>query len=143
MTRKEYENLLETDEGRDKIIDTFGTSGVYKAIIPNGEFAEIDLDEIIYIPENGFEYLANGELDVYELSIHTAQDLIDMFNGNVGAAEVLFDTLDWQYPETLFDEEYDCGEIKYCPQCDQFFYDYFNKNCKVCGTRYTNADNDY
>ena len=143
MTKREYENLLETEEGREKIIDTFGTSGMYKVIIPFTSFNEVDLDEIIYIPENGFEYLDNGELDVDELAIYTAKDLIDMFNGNVGAAEVLFNTLDWQFPDTLFDEEYDCGEIKYCPQCDQFFYDYDNKNCKICRTKYDNSDNDY
>ena len=143
MTKKEYENLLETEEGREKIIDTFGTSGVYKAIIPFPSFNKIDLDEIIYIPENGFEYLDNGELNVDELCVYTAKDLIEMFNGNVGAAEVLFNTLDWQFPGTLFDEEYDNGEIKYCSQCDQFFYDYDNKNCRICDTRYENADNDY
>lgn len=142
MTRTEYENLLETEEGREKIIDTF-EGGYYKANIPWGEFKDVDLDEIVYIPENGYEYLDSGEIDVDMLCYYTAGNLINMFNGNVEAAEVLFDTLDWQFPDTLFDEEYNCGEIKYCPQCDQFFYDYHNKNCEVCGTRYENADNDY
>lgn len=142
MTLREYENLLETESGREKIIKIF-EGGYYKANIPYGSFKDIDLDEIIYIPEGGYEYLDNGELNVDELGIFTVKDLIDMFNGNVKDAEILFDTLDWQFPITLFNEEYDCGEIKYCSQCDMFFYDYWNKECKVCGTRYDNADNDY
>ena len=143
MTKIEYENLLETQEGIEQIIDTFGSSGVYKKDIPWGSFKDIDPDEIIYIPENGFEYFDDGELNVHNLTIYTVQDLVDMFNGNIEGAELLFDTLDWSYPSTLFDEEYDCGEIKYCSKCDKFFYDYWNKECKVCGTRYDNADNDY
>lgn len=142
MTRTEYDNLLETEEGILKIIETF-TGGYYKADIPWGSFKDVNPDEIVYIPENGYTYLDNGELDVDCLCTYTASDLIEMFNGNVECAELLFDTLDWQFPDTLFDEEYNCGEIKYCSKCDKFFYDYWNKECKVCGTRYDNADNDY
>lgn len=143
MTRKEYENLLETEEGREQIVEMFDGCGVYKADIPYGALKDADPDEIVYIPENGFEYLDTGDLDVYELCFYTVQDLIDMFNGNVEAVEVFFDTLDWSFPSTLFDEEYNNGEIKYCPECDKFYYDYWNKECQVCGTRYDNADNDY
>lgn len=145
MTKTEYWNLIEgeTEEGRNKIINLFATSGTYKADISFGSFKDINSDEIIYIPEYGREYLDNGELDIDCLDIYTAQDLIDMFNGNVEGAEILFDTLEWSSPSTLFDEEYNCGEIKYCSKCDKLFYDYHNKECKICGTVYENADYDY
>ena len=143
MTRTEYNGFLETEAGREYVEDYFGTSGVYKNDISFETFKNVDIGEIVYIPENGWEYFDNGKLNVEELDVYTIQDLVDMFNGNVEDAYIFFDTLGWSFPSTLFDEEYNNGEIKYCSKCDKFFYDYWNKECKICGTRYDNADNDY
>lgn len=152
MTRTEYWKLVEseTEENLNKVRELFEPRGIsggasdgygYKADIDS--FIDVDLDEIVYIPENGYEYLDNGEIDVWNLNICTVQDFIDYFEGDLEDGFELFCTVGWQFPETLVHEEYMCGEIRYCEKCKRHFYDYYNKNCKVCGTRYDNADYDY
>ena len=152
MTKTEYWNLVEseTEENLKKVREFFeprsisggASSGYgYKANLIS--FKDIDLDEIIYIPEHGYEYLDNGDIDVWNLSICTVQDFVNYFEGDLEDGFELFCTVGWQYPETLIHEEYEVGEIKYCEKCRKHFYDYYNKHCKICGTRYENADNDY
>lgn len=152
MTKTEYWNLVEseTEENLNKVRELFKLTHIYggasdgygyKADIDS--FKDVDLDEIVYIPEHGYEYLNNGEIDVWNLDVYTVQDFVDYFEGDLEDGFVLFCTVGWQSPETLVHEEYMYGEIRYCEKCKRHFYDYHNKNCKVCGTRYENADNDY
>ena len=45
---------------------------------------------------------------------YTRQNLIDLCGGSERIAELVYNTIDWQYPETYTNELYDelCGEEK-------------------------------
>lgn len=60
---------------------------------------DIDEDEVIYIPEYGYKNNA-PLLD----SIYTKKDLLDICKGDEDLMLFIWETLDWQYPETLYNE---------------------------------------
>jgi hypothetical protein len=74
--------------------DFNGTGFVYK----NPEAFENKSAEVCYIPE-----LINDE--------YTYFDFLKIAKGNYPLAEYLFETVDWQRPETLFNELVVDGEI--------------------------------
>ena len=79
-------------------------------------------DEVCYVPE-----LSNNK--------YTKQDLIDLCGGNTKMAEIMFDELDWQHPESLL-ADWECnGEIGVCDRCG-WIYSYDDElRCPNCGAK--------
>lgn len=64
---------------------------------------EIPDNIVIYIPEYGYEDDNNGNFLPSEDSIYTKNDFREVTEGHEGWAEALFNEVDWQFPETLWD----------------------------------------
>lgn len=62
----------------------------------NKDWNDIQLDEVIYIPEYGYR----EGTDIPE-SYYTKQDFLNIVGGNDRRAQNLFSDVDWQSPETL------------------------------------------
>lgn len=60
---------------------------------------DVDENEVIYIPEYGYDDNC-PEIDC----IYTKKDLLEICKGDKGLLEFMWETLDWQSPETLYDE---------------------------------------
>lgn len=90
------------------------------------------LDEVCYVPEFGFEDYEsdlkslfddyeNGKISKEDLLEgidecghnhgYTHQSLLDLCQGQENVAYIVFDTVDWQYPETYFNEMDDTYEL--------------------------------
>lgn len=79
-------------------------------------------DEVCYIPE-----LSDNK--------YTRQDLIDLCGGNAKMAEIMFDELDWQHPESLL-EDWKCNsEIGKCDNCGWIYDCYDELICPKCGLK--------
>jgi hypothetical protein len=95
-----------------------------------------------YIPESGFERDFDCEYDdehratVDESMRYTKQDFIDMCGGNEDAARNIFESVDWQSPETLVEEYYRDGELDDCEKCGKVFWCYEATKCSHCGAEY-------
>ena len=76
---------------------------------------------ICYIPENDF--LRSG---------YTYYDFLSLAGGSKEVAEYLFETVDWQHPETVLDEDFSIGEIDHCPQCGRLYLSYDKPMCNIC-----------
>lgn len=63
------------------------------------DWEQVSPEEVIYIPEYGYR---NGT--ICEDSIYTKKDFIDITGGDNKLAQELFEDVDWQHPETLYDE---------------------------------------
>lgn len=78
-------------------------------------------DQVCYVPE----LFDEG---------YTRQDFLDMCNGQEEMADMLFEMVDWQSPETLKSELLDMQEIGFCPACKKlYFMAGDEKPCPVCG----------
>ncbi|MEY8356743.1 hypothetical protein AALB39_25800 [Lachnospiraceae bacterium 54-53] len=73
---------------------------------------------------------------VPELSntIYTREDFLSMCNDQADIAEIVFEAVDWQHPETYLDEQYAAGEMTICDICGKIFLSYEVENCPYCGT---------
>ena len=59
--------------------------------------------DIIYIPEYGYDW--DGEqCYVVRENAYSKEDFIDLCDGDKGRALFIFEAVDWQYPETFYDE---------------------------------------
>ena len=66
---------------------------------------------------------------------YTRQDFLDMCYGQEEMADMLFEMVDWQSPETLQNELFDMQEIDFCPVCKKlYFMAGEQRPCPVCGT---------
>lgn len=63
------------------------------------DWENVDLDEIVYIPECAY----TSESTDMEL-VYSKKDFIDICNGDEQLAITIHDAVDWQCPETLYDE---------------------------------------
>ena len=79
-------------------------------------------DKVCYVPELSDE-------------VYTKQSFLDIA-GEQDLADELFDEVDWQYPETLFEEWWDTGEIDKCKSCGKMFFCFGAKKCYRCGADY-------
>lgn len=78
-------------------------------------------DKVCYVPELSDEG-------------YTRQNFLDMCNGQVDVATMIFETVDWQSPETLLNEMYDTYEIDFCPVCQKIYFMMGEqKPCPICG----------
>ena len=70
----------------------------YKKFHP--PFADMNEADIIYIPEYGYDENGVPDLD----SVYTKGDFISLCDNDIDRAEYLFESVDWQYPESLLNE---------------------------------------
>ncbi len=66
--------------------------------------------------------------------VYIRKDFLDIFNGQEEFAKVCFDTLNWQHPETWYDEAMLNEEIGMCPRCKKLYWMYGETcACPKCG----------
>jgi hypothetical protein len=84
------------------------------------DFKNADWDDIVYIPEysddDNLNLVSDDEEDtldsIYDVhSVYSKHDFYDIASGQEFLAIALFQTVDWQHPETLLDEWWQCGTI--------------------------------
>ena len=46
---------------------------------------------------------------------------------------MIFDEVDWQHPETYFDEQFQYGELDLCGFCGKIYMGYGVDHCPYCG----------
>ena len=63
---------------------------------------------------------------------YTYNDFMAITNAE-DVAEELFNCVDWQSPESLFDEWVSEGEIYLCKGCDRAYFSYEIDKCPHCG----------
>ena len=99
MNTKEHGQLLllPPQEYCDKIREMFpqNTGYAYKIEIP---FEECKPEDIVYIPERSYKELP------LEITYYTKQDILSMCEYCEELAEYIFESLEWQYPETYMQE---------------------------------------
>ena len=112
--------IPETDESEAEI-DRGATSQGF--VFKDGEaFAEYP-DRVCYIPEN-------------DDTLYTRRDFLNICEGSEEMAGELFRNVDWQHPETLFDEYWDSGEVERCKYCGSFYWSYNKNACDRCSALY-------
>lgn len=78
----------------------------------------------------------NGVCYVPELSDteYTYDDFLRISKGNTDIAEMLFKTVDWQSPETLYDEWINEDEVNECNNCGKSYLSYDVDICPYCNS---------
>ena len=61
---------------------------------------DLDENEVIYIPEYGYDDKCKPLTDC----IYSKKDLLEICKGDEDLTEFMWETLDWQSPETLYEE---------------------------------------
>lgn len=81
-------------------------------------------EEVCYIPE-----LSDAK--------YTRNDFLRICNGQVSFAEELFDQVDWQHPETVYEDFFINGEWGQCHYCNMLYHDNYDsvEECPHCGKR--------
>ena len=87
------------------------------------EAYESSLDKVCYIPE-----LSD--------TTYTHQDFLNLTDNQEAWASDLFDSVDWQHPESLLEEYYANGELADCPACGRMFACYGKTECPHCHAQY-------
>ena len=113
----------ETDE-HEAIIERGPTDQGF--VFKDEEAYETDKTKVCYVPELSDE-------------AYTGKDFLDIA-GEQDLADELFDQVDWQHPETLFDEWWNMGEIDKCKSCGKMFFCYNAKKCYRCGADYEEGE---
>lgn len=97
----------DTEEYVEK--EFFGQGFIYK----NDEAFRRSMDRVCYIPEYSrlsyFDEETNEDVEYGAHTKYTRRDFIKLCNGNEKLAEMLFDDVDWQHPESLLEEWSECG----------------------------------
>lgn len=58
--------------------------------------------------------------ELEEETAYTGNDFLELCNGQKEIADVVFDMVDWQAPETLIDEWLGEGELVECEECGKW-----------------------
>lgn len=96
---------------------------------------------MIFKDEEAFKS-GEGVCYVPELTdtLYDREAFLAMANGQEEIAEMIFDAVDWQHPETYLDEQYVNGELDVCKNCGKIFESYDTKKCPHCGAEYVKED---
>ena len=108
-------------EDQEAVIDR----GYYRQgwIFKDEEAFRLHPEQVCYVPELSDEG-------------YTRQDFLAMCNGQEDVAALLFESVDWQSPETLLNEMYDTYELEFCPVCQKnYFMAGEQIPCPICGYR--------
>lgn len=93
----------------------YGQGMIYK----NTEAYDNGLDIVCYIPEQSD-------------SKYTHRDFLAMCNEQEEIAQVVFDSVDWQHPETYVDEQLRDRELAICERCHKWYWSYEVEICPIC-----------
>nr|WP_024835438.1 hypothetical protein [Clostridium sp. 12(A)] len=90
---------------------------------------------MIFKDEHAFRYEEKIPCYVPELSdtVYTREDFLRMCNNQEDIANVLFESVDWQHPETYLDEQFKEEEMNICKTCGKIFLSSEVENCPYCG----------
>ena len=66
-------------------------------------------------------------------SVYTRNSIVELCDGQEVIAEIIFDNIDWQHPESYFDELFTEGELSVCNHCKRIFRTYETGKCPYCG----------
>lgn len=108
-------------EDQEAVLDR----GYYRQgwIFKDEEAFRLHPEQVCYVPELSDEG-------------YTRQDFLAMCNGQEEVATLLFESVDWQSPETLLNELYDTYELEFCPVCQKnYFMAGEQIPCPICGYR--------
>lgn len=72
--------------------------------------------------------------------IYTRDDFLKICGEQEEIAEIVFNAVDWQHPETYLDEQYRNGEFDVCNKCGKIFESYDTEKCPHCGAEYERED---
>lgn len=81
--------------------------------------------ELCYVPE---------DLD----GAYTANDFLELSQGQPEIAEEMFQSVEWEHPETWLDEQFRMGDLAICPVCRHICQSYMGLMCPYC--RETNCE---
>lgn len=109
-----------TDTEPEKITREYFEQG---DIFKDYEAYESDLEKPCYIPE------------LFD-SVYTHRDFLNICNNQEEIARELFDSVNWQSPETLFNEWDDQCELDACEECGKLFFCYEVESCPHCHAQY-------
>ncbi|MCD7907505.1 MAG: hypothetical protein LUH04_07470 [Clostridium sp.] len=63
---------------------------------------------------------------------YTANDFLELSQGQPEIAEEMFLSVGWERPETWLDEQFRMGELEICPVCGSIFQCYTGLTCPHC-----------
>jgi len=97
MTKKELKDIIKSGVlPREYEPQNIGQGYGYK--IDFDVWDREDDNVVVYIPEFGYDE------DGMPISIYSFNDFLNICNGNRALAYQLLEDVDWQHPETLYDE---------------------------------------
>lgn len=64
--------------------------------------------------------------------VYTKEDFLSICGGQEDIAQILFEDVDWQHPETRFEELYVEGELITCEECETIYETYKHLKCPHC-----------
>lgn len=106
-----------------------------KVIRDSSEQGNVFKDPIAYRNKKAICYIPELSDDAY-----TYEDFLALADGSTEVADYLFETVDWQSPSTLFNENVNEGEIDNCPVCNKLYMSYNKPLCDACGKRTIKRD---
>jgi hypothetical protein len=65
---------------------------------------------------------------------------LNICNGQTDLAEEVYETVDWQHPETLIEDWEKNGELDTCKACGKMFNCYGETKCPYCGAEYKGGE---
>ena len=77
-------------------------------------------DRVCYVPE-----LSD--------TLYTRRDFLRICNEQPELAQICFDCVDWEHPETWVEEQFLFGEWAECPACGKWYDAESSKACPFCG----------
>lgn len=128
VANAEYGGSWIIERGRAEVY--FGGRSEQGWIYKNYDAYENHLNKVCYISEYGFDDYYNDLFHLFDLyhnkefnieslyeelanvsGGYTHKDILDLCNGQEEVAIAVFDTIDWQYPETYIEEMYSYSEL--------------------------------
>ena len=110
------------------------------ALNEDGEIVELEKEYYrqgwIFKDEQAFHHESKKPCYVpeeEEEGFYTREDFLALCMGQEDVAEMIFAEVDWQHPETYFEEQFRCGELDFCGSCGKIFMSYGVDRCPYCG----------
>lgn len=119
-------------------IDITDIEPVGKCIVEDGEIAELEKEfygqGYIFKDWEAYSHRPDDPCYVPELSdtVYTANDILGLCNNQKEFADEIFGGVDWQHPESLFDDWYHNGEWKVCKNCGHIADNGCGEEVEIC-----------
>lgn len=130
MEDKEYKvigNYIPPDEdGNGEVIErSYFRQGM---IFKNPYAFYNEPTQVCYIPETSD-------------TTYTREDFLNMALGDELIAEMIFEAVDWQHPETYLEEQFVMGELDVCKECGKIYESYEVAKCPHCNAERLEVQN--